>query len=65
MTFQGKIKSVNTYDLLPDDVTLSGHVANKPLTIKLSGEGLAEIMVGQYGLKKEEITVQIGNGGDL
>jgi len=62
MIFQGKITSVNTFDLLPDDVTLTGHVANKPLTVKLSGEGLAEIMVGTYGLKKEDVTVQIGGG---
>jgi hypothetical protein len=59
MTFQGKITSVNTFDRLPDDVTLTGHVANKPLTVKLVGEDIAELMIGSYGLNKEKVTVEI------
>lgn len=65
MTFTGKITSVNTFDFLPDDVTLTGHVANKPLTVKLVGEDIAELMIGSYGLNKEVVQVQIGGGEDL
>ena len=65
MLFTGQITSVMTYEIMPDTVTLSGTIAGRPCTINVQCEDIAELMIGSYGLNKEEITVQIGGGEDL
>lgn len=65
MLFTGKIKSVNTYEIMPDTVTLDGKIGDRPCTINVQCHDLAELMIGRYGLGKKEVTVQIGGGEDL
>lgn len=65
MLFTGKIKSVNTYEIMSDTVTLDGKIGDRPCTINVQCHDLAGIMIGQYGLNKEQVIVQIGGGEDL
>ena len=59
MTFKGVIKSVSTFDIFPDVVEISGHVANKPCKVRLECDGLAELLIGRYGFNKDEVEMEI------
>jgi len=65
MIFQGKIKSVNTYEIMSDTVTLDGTIGDRPCTINVQCHDIAELMIGSYGLNKETVQVQIGGEEDL
>lgn len=65
MLFVGKIKSVDLDESRGDTVILEGHMMDRHFEVEYRGTGIGEILVGQYGLKKDEITVRLGDGGDL
>jgi len=59
MLFTGQITSVNTYEIMSDSVTLTGTLCGRPCTITVQCEGVAEILVGQYGFKKETAVIEL------
>jgi len=65
MFFTGKITSVAIHELDPDTVTISGAVGNRHCSIEITGTGIGEVLVGQFGLKRDEVAVRIGDGGEL
>ena len=64
MQFIGKIKALDLGDTVPDTVEFAGHINDRHCHIKVIGMGIGEILVGQFGLNKNEATVTIDDGGD-
>lgn len=60
MFFTGKITEVAIHELDPDTVTISGAVGDRHCSIEVRGMGIGEVLVGQFGLNKDEATVTIG-----
>jgi hypothetical protein len=44
---------------MSDSVTLTGTLCGRPCTITVQCKGVAEILVGQYGLKKETAVIEL------
>ena len=65
MQFTGKITGVDLDETGGDTVILEGHMLNRHCEVEIHSAGIGEILVGQYGLKGDEITVRLGDGGDL
>lgn len=65
MQFSGKITSVDLDEIGGDTVILEGHMFDRHCEVEIRSTGIGEILVGQYGLKRDEITVCLGDGGDL
>ena len=59
MLFTGQITSVNTYETMPDTVTLTGTLCGRPCTITVQCKGVAEILVAQLGFKKETAVIEL------
>lgn len=65
MFFTGKITEVSLHELDPDTVTISGAVGDRHCSIEVRSMGIGEVLVGQFGLKRDDVAVRIGDGGDL
>jgi hypothetical protein len=65
MLLVGKITEVSLHELNPDTVTISGGVGDRYCSIEIKSMGIGEVLIGRFGLKRDEVTVQIGDGGDL
>lgn len=64
MQFVGKIKAVDLGDPEPDVVEFAGHINDRHCHIKVIGMGIGEVLVGQFGLGKDEATVTLDDDGD-
>ena len=59
MLFQGQVTSVNTYEIMPDSITLTGTLCGRPCTITVQCQGVAEILVAQLGFKREGAVIEL------
>jgi hypothetical protein len=59
MLFTGQITSANTYEIMSDSVTLTGTLCGRPCTITVQCAGVAEILVGQLGFKREGAVIEL------
>jgi len=59
MLFTGQITSVATYEIMSDSVTLTGALCGRPCTVNIQCAGVAEILVGQLGFKREGAVIEL------
>ncbi|MGB3988175.1 MAG: hypothetical protein WBK67_00560 [Minisyncoccales bacterium] len=65
MTFTGKISAVDLGVFGVDTVKFIGHMNDRRCVITILSAGIGDILTGQFGLGKDEVEIQIGDGGDL